>query len=808
MHMKKALKIFGTILLVLLIGIAIAWFGFLKPKPLPISAEDREAIHLMPLPAELKLGNGTFVLNEKLTHEFTGQSNPRLERAAERFYQKLSTLTNMNFGEGESMQLILNCTNGEESYPSIDDDESYSIHILGSKIIVQAPEDIGIIYALETLLQLVENQNEEWVIPRLSLEDGPRYPWRGLMIDACRHWIPKDVILRNLEAMGTLKMNVFHWHLTESQAFRVESKLYPKLHELGSNGDYYTQEDIREVVEYAADRGIRVVPEFDVPGHTAAWFVGHPELASGPGPYELDTAIIGIQPAMDPTREEVYEFLKQFFGEMTTLFPDKYLHIGGDEVVPTQWNENPDIQKYMEAYGLEDPHALQAHFNIRLQKIVAGHNKIMLGWDEILHPDLPKQGIAVQTWRDHSSLWESARQGNQAILSAGYYLDHKQTAAYHYAVDPIVIPGAVDIEIDSMNWKGWECTMSIGEMVMDGAFYLFGEEDSLRGVMEFMGSASGFTAVNADEKHINFLIDGPMGAIEFETELKGDSLKGKAKMSVFNLTLHGKRSGGSDMEEGIPLPEFKKIEALTAKQESKLIGGEACMWTEQVDGKTIESRIWPRAAVIGEKLWSPKVLTDDVADMYRRLMVMDKHLEALGMRHLRYRDTLMATMVSAPYLDPLKVLAEILQEDKGFARMALYQPALYTTTALNRMVDVARPESYVAYRFGQDVDLWIESADTMARERMILLLKSWSVNYQQLIPAFENNLKLLEIQPHSEHLSQLARAALVALNDPTALSGKEDELTALYAKASKSFGATNLSITQDVKKLVESATKN
>ena len=168
------------------------------------------------------------------------------------------------------------------------------------------------------------------------------------------------------------------------------------------------------MLEYAADRGIRVVPEFDVPGHTTAWFVGHPELASSPGPYQLDTAMLGIQPAMDPTRDEVYEFLDLFLGEMAGLFPDMYLHTGGDEVVPTQWNENPDIQKYMEEHGLEDPHALQAHFNKRLQKIVAGHGKIMTGWEE----------IAVQTWRDHGSLWESARQNTEAILSAGYYLDH------------------------------------------------------------------------------------------------------------------------------------------------------------------------------------------------------------------------------------------------------------------------------------------------------------------------------------------------------------------------------------------------
>lgn len=805
--MKKLFKIIGWVLLILLMAAAVAWFGFLKPKPPPISSEDRAEIKLMPLPAELKLGKAVFLVDETMDHNLTGLSTPRLERAVERYYKKLSLQTGMKLGEGSEKTLILECGGSEKPYPAMGDHESYSISVSAKKIVIKAAGETGILYALESLLQLTRQEEGVWVIPTLSMNDQPRYAWRGLMIDACRHWVPKEVILRNLEAMGTLKMNVFHWHLTESQAFRIESLLFPRLHTLGSNGDFYTQEEIREVLEYAADRGIRVVPEFDVPGHTAAWFVGHPELASGPGPYQLDTAMLGIQPAMDPTRDEVYEFLDLFLGEMAGLFPDKYLHIGGDEVVATQWNENPDIQKYMEEHGLEDPHALQAHFNKRLQKIVAGFGKIMTGWDEILHPDLPKEGIAVQTWRDHGSLWESARQGNKAILSAGYYLDHKQTAAFHYAVDPTVIPGAVDIEIDSANWKGWECTMSIGEMVMDGGIYLFGEGDSLRGIMEFMGGAMGFATATINDNYLSFVVEGPMGDLAFEIDLEGDSISGSAKISVFNLTINGKLSGGSDIASGEPLPEFKKIEALSPEEEINLIGGEACMWSEQVDGQTIESRIWPRAAVIGEKLWSPKELTDDVTDMYRRLMVMDEHLEQLGLIHRSYMNILLADMVSESYLEPLKVLAEVLQEDKLFARMALYEPLFYTTTPLNRMVDVARPESYVAYRFGQDVDLWIQSEDAVARERLIFLLESWSANHERLTPAFANNPRLLEIQPHSEHLSQLAQAAFAALNDPTGLSKKEDKLTELYTEASKSFGATNLPITPHVKKLVESATK-
>ena len=805
--MKKALKIIAWILLALVALAGITWFGFLKPEPPPISAEDRVAVTLMPLPAELKLGKGTFLLDEGLAHEFTGLSTGRLERAVDRFYDRLSRRTGMKLGLGNNMQLILECTGEEKQYPSLEDDESYSMKVSGNKIVITAPGETGILFGLETLLQLAKEQDGTWGIPVLALKDQPRYPWRGLMIDACRHWMPKEVVLRNLDAMASMKLNVFHWHLTENQAFRVESKLFPELQEMGSMGNYYTQEDIREVVAYAADRAIRVIPEFDVPGHTGSWFVGHPELASGPGPYTLDGSRQGPQPVMDPTREEVYDFLDQFFSEMMELFPDKYFHIGGDEVVPTQWNQNPEIQSYMKEHGLEDAHALQAHFNTRLQKMLSEKGKIMIGWDEILHPDLPREGIAVQTWRDQSSLWDAARQGYRAILSAGYYLDYKQPAGYHYHIDPAVIPGAVEIEIDPGNWKGWDCVFSIAEMEMEGELYLFGEGDSLRGILSFMDVSMGFNKASYESGHLSFVADSPMEKLAFEIEVTGDSISGSAKISVFNLTMHGHRSGGSDMEGGAPLPEFRKIEPLTPEQQTMLLGGEACMWSEMVNALTIDSRIWPRTTAIAEKLWSPEVLTSDGPDMYRRLMVQDDQLQELGLMHRSYREQLLEDMVSEPFLEPLRTLAEVLQEDKMFARRAIYNAPM-SSVPFNRMVDAAPAESYVAYRFGQDVDLWLETEDIDAWERMTGLLELWALNHEKLAPAMVDNDRLLEVRAHSVHLSELARAGLAALSDPSSLQGKEEELASLFARASESYGATNLPVAGHVKKLVESSVMN
>ncbi|MCK5135588.1 MAG: family 20 glycosylhydrolase [Bacteroidales bacterium] len=806
--MKKAIKIIGWVLLLIIAGLAIAWFGFLKPKPPPISPEDRAQITIMPLPSEMKLNKSVFVLNEDLNHAFTALSTPRLERAVERFYGRLSSQTGLAYGDGMDATLILECNGSEMEYPSHGDDESYSIRISGNRIAVEAGTETGIIYGLESLLQLVRKQEDQWILPGLTLNDNPRYGWRGLMIDACRHWIPKDVILRNLDAMATVKMNVLHWHLTEYQGFRVESKVFPKLHEMGSEGDYYTQDDIRKVVEYAADRGIRVIPEFDLPGHTTSWFVGYPDLASAPGPYSLDTTFGVLDPVLDPTREEVYEFLDRFFGEMAGLFPDDYIHIGGDEVKPLHWNENPAIQEFMKENDLDDPHALQAYFNIRLQKLLKKHDRKMMGWDEIIHSDLPKQGIAVQTWRDQTSLWESARKGNKAILSAGYYLDYKQPAAFHYNVDPTVIPGAVSIEIDSTNWKGWDCTMDLSDMVIDGSVYLFGEGAGLRGIMKFMGGSAGFTDVVSDGDHILFSVETNFGQVKYDIKISGDSIVGSGKLSFITMQLKGKRSGGTDMEGGEPLPEFTRIDPLTPEQESNILGGEACMWSEMVDQVTLESRVWPRAAAVGEKLWSPKVLTDDSQDMYRRIMVMDDLLESLGVRHRDYSEGLLGEMVGEPYLHPLHSLVELLQEDKFFNRMIIYDPEPYTTTPLNRIVDAARPESYVAYRFGQDVDLWIDEADQAARSRMMQSLETWSVNHEKLAPAFERSERIREVEAHSKNLSSLAEIGLEALSEPGSLKGRAPELEVLFNNAAGAHGGTILPLVGPVKKLVENSAEN
>ena len=398
-------------------------------------------INVMPLPASVQIQPGKLKLDGSFAVATSGYTDARLQAAILRLQQRLEGHTGIVVPlrvapSGMPAALTISVKARGEQYPKLGEDESYGLEITGDGATLSANTVVGAMRGMETLLQLVSGDPGGYYFPAIKILDKPRFPWRGLMIDVGRHFQPVDVIKRNIDGLAAVKMNVLHWHLSDDQGFRIESKKYPKLQEKGSGGMYYTQEQVRDVIAYAADRGVRIVPEFDMPGHTSAWMVGYPELASAPGPYQIQMQWGVFDPTMDPTREETYHFLDGFIGEMAALFPDEYFHIGGDENNGKQWQANPRIQEFMRAHGFHTTAELQTYFNQRVLKIVQKYGKRMVGWDEILTPDLPKDAI-VQSWHGYASLDHAASEGYGAIWSTDYYLDHMGPAAYFYLSDPV-----------------------------------------------------------------------------------------------------------------------------------------------------------------------------------------------------------------------------------------------------------------------------------------------------------------------------------------------------------------------------------
>lgn len=401
--------------------------------------------HLMPMPQKIVVHAGSFQLDSSFQIRIDGPVSGRINSYATQFLNRLRNRTGLfmqqpvvNDSErGPNNAACVFSYTATPGFPlQLGEDESYVLTVQSGLIKLTAKNDLGILRGMETLYQLLSINASGYYFPNVTITDAPRFPWRGLMLDVSRHFLPVDAVKRNLRAMASMKMNVLHWHLADDQGFRVESKTFPKLHEMGSDGLFFTQNQITDIIRYADELGIRVIPEFDVPGHSTAWFVGYPEYASAPGPYKIERNWGVFDPTFNPAMEETYQFFDILFTEMCNLFPDAYFHIGGDENNGKQWDANSDIQDFMKKNAIRDNHELQAYFNKRLLDILTKNNKKMIGWDEILEPSMPTN-IVIQSWRGRKSLVEAAQKGYMGLLSNGYYIDLIQSTEFHYLNDPI-----------------------------------------------------------------------------------------------------------------------------------------------------------------------------------------------------------------------------------------------------------------------------------------------------------------------------------------------------------------------------------
>ena len=562
---------------------------------------------LMPEPARLEPKPGVLPIDPSFSYTLHADSGDRISQAATRFISRLERRTGVSLARdpvptGKPAVLALEIAQASlPDLPQPGEDESYRLDIDQYHVTLTAKTDLGALHGLETLLQLVQPSGSGYVIPAIHIEDTPRFSWRGLMLDPGRHFLPVPVVLRTIDGMAAVKLNVLHWHLTEDQGFRIESRVFPKLADLGSNGQFYTQDQVREVIAYASARGIRIVPEFDMPGHSQSWMVGYPDLGSAPGPPTIADRY-GVQDAaLDPTRDSTYQFLDAFLGEMAQLFPDPYMHIGGDESNGKEWRANPEIRAFMKAHGIRTTPELQAYFNIRIQQILAKYHKQMVGWDEILSPTLPQDAV-IQNWHGIEFLVNAAKQGHRGLLSHPYYLDQFYSAADMFLADPL-----------------------------------------------------------------------PPGA------------------------------------------------DLTPEQAELILGGEACMWGEQVIPETIDSRIWPRAAAVAERLWSPAG-DRDADDMYRRLAVESVRLEGSGLMHLSGPVRVMRNLAGTTEIQPLELFVATLQPVNFPVRNREQHPS--PATLFDRLVDAARFDPPLKHEMPQLVDAALHG-NPAAIEDLDALFRSW-----------------------------------------------------------------------------------
>jgi len=595
---------------------------------------------LMPYPQDIKVDNGKFYLKDTFKISLKGPYSERVEFGKKNLLNLISERSGRYIYEDKNGEISLNIIYKKRIKLSPKMDESYELSVSESGINLKANTDIGILRGFSTLYQLLSYDEKGFYFNYVNIKDFPRFYWRGLLIDTSRHFMPVKVILRVLDTMALVKMNVLHFHLSDDQGFRLECRTFPKLHLKASDGNYYTQQEMRKIIRYANLRGIRIMPEFDIPGHTYSWIVAYPELASLPEDYKMRRDYGIFNPVLDPSNKKVYKFLKKFFKEMSKLFPDEYIHIGGDEVNGVQWKKSKRIRKFMKKHKIKTLEELQVYFNRKILKVLKKYHKKMIGWDEIYGPGLPKD-VVIHSWRGKKALFKGAKEGYFTILSNGYYIDLLQPTSYHYTNDPI-------------------------------------PEDS----------------------------------------------------------------------------------GLSDEEKAKILGGEATMWAELVNKRIVDSRIWPRAAAIAERLWSSQKLKD-LKFMYERLWKVSPMLERVGSCHIKNQNALMRNLVDSEEVNLIREFLGMVEPIMVYKRHWYTKYTIFYP--LTRTVDAAVPDPKEAVEFKFLVKDFIKSGDQNLLGRIIEKLNQYINISEKIKKSAKKKPALKEIIPLADNIINLSKMVLLSL---------------------------------------------
>lgn len=668
------------------------------------------SLDLMPWPQNINLTQGTFVLSKNFKVNITGNPNPRIFVGATNFLRRLDNKTGLFLRQGfltkkneePDAQLQINCVKSGKI--GLYEDESYQLEIQSNKIIINAASDLGALHALETVLQLLQNNNTSFYFPTVMITDFPRFTWRGLMIDVARHFQPIDVIKRNLDAMAAVKMNVFHWHLVDDQGWRIELKKHPKLTEMASDGNYYTQEEIKNIVKYADERGILVIPEIDVPGHGTAILTAYPEIGSkvinldsnsieskkqvsGITSYSIERNAGIFTPTLDPSNPKTYQLLSEIFDEVCPLFSGSYFHIGGDENEGKDWDTNPKIQEFKKKNKLANNHELQTYFTMQLVPMLKKHHKELMGWEEIMTKNMSKNAI-IHSWKgvnegvpSGSSLINAVKNGYKTVLSNGYYIDLMQGVAGHYSNDPL-----------------------------------------------------------------------------------------------------------------------PKNSTLTDDEKARILGGEATMWSELVTPLNIDSRIWPRTAVIAERLWSDENIID-INSLRKRLKGISFRLEELGITHLRNKEVILRNISNNQKTDALNDFSNVCEPLKIYTRNSggtEYQ--MYSPFTL--FADACTPDASDALVFDEAVNRYLENKSLENQVLVTDFLKKWVDMNTKLIDLSTNAPLVQPLLPLPKSLSDISEQLLLVIEKKQSVnSSVMNDL--LEQCNSKKHADVELAVYNSLKKLIK-----
>ena len=547
------------------------------------------------------------------------------------------------------------------SSPKLDDDYSYTLDIEPASVELRAESEEGALAGCSTLAQLSAARS----LPHCTIGDRPRHPWRGLLVDVSRHFMQLNTLRSVIELMHHFKLNVLHLHLTDDQAFRFESEAYPEL----ASDQSYSKSDLKELINFAADHAVRVVPEIDIPGHATSWLVAHPEWGSEPVDPSTLKDFGALKACLDPSNDSVVGAVQTILGEVIETFPDQYVHIGGDEVDPLWWNRSRAIQAWAASRGLHSVRDIQADFTLSIVRFIESQNRKVVVWDEALHETLPRS-VVVQAWRGMPARDLAVAGGYQTIVSSPYYLDLNYHAETHYGFWPTM---------STSEWKSQAERMENNDVL----------------------------------EHVR------------------DGIKWHQSFGEFPHI--PERSGG------------------------RILGGEACMWSELVTDELLLRRVWTRMPSIAERFWIDSSARGE-SSISERLDVSLSRLKPLG-----YPDIIETPPIHE--CQELQPLFEMLEPVKWYARMLTTsgtaaraqgesiesnERAYNAQTMLDRIVDRLPSDSPEVRKCRSDI---------LAGRDLSVWSKGWRVQYHEMEKACGRFPELNELREASEALFTLAYVA-------------------------------------------------
>jgi hexosaminidase len=459
-------------------------------------AQTKSNLNLVPVPAKLKISSGQFTIHPNTRIVLTSNTQEMQNAVA-----VLNGL--LNQAGGFRLEITENTANANaiicKLNTSLPNKEGYKLSVQKELITLEAQTPQGIFYGIQTLRQLLPYQierpypsNAAWNIPCLEIEDAPRFEYRGLMLDAARHFFPKEFVMKFIDMLAYHKMNTLHWHLTDDQGWRIEIKKYPNLTETGAYrnrtlegrytapekrkwdntryGGYYTQDDISEVLAYAQKHFVTVIPEVEMPGHAVAALTSYPQLSCTGGPFEVE-GLWGVHNDIFCPKEETFRFLENVLSEVAGLFPSRYIHIGGDEAPKLRWKNCAHCQALIKKEGLKDEHELQSYFIKRIEKFVESKGKQIIGWDEILEGGLAPNAT-VMSWRGEAGGIDAAKQNHDVIMAPNtyVYLDYYQA---NPKTEPLAIGGYLPL------WKVYSYNPMPAALNQEEAKHILGVQGNI-----------------------------------------------------------------------------------------------------------------------------------------------------------------------------------------------------------------------------------------------------------------------------------------------------------------------------------------